>query len=87
MYILGSHISVLVVSLGPVYGDFPMGLMRPKPAAGRPAVGGELTNWRMDSLRNTACIIKQHLNPIFRLRFPKPSFPAPGPFKTGRGRV
>ena len=27
------------------------------------------------------------LHPIFRPRFPKPYFPAPGPVKTGRGRV
>ena len=32
-------------------------------------------------------IIKQHLNPIFRPRVPKPSFPAPGPFKTSQSCV
>jgi len=31
--------------------------------------------------------IKQHLNPIFRPRVPKPNFPVPGPFKTSRRRV
>ena len=32
-------------------------------------------------------MIKQYLNPIFRPRVPKLYFPAPEPFKTGRGRV
>jgi len=34
-----------------------------------------------------AGIIKQHLHNVFRVRVPKPHLPAPGPFKTGRGRV
>ena len=38
-------------------------------------------DWQIDEFR------AEPLNPIFRPRVPKPYFPAPGPFKTNRGRV
>ena len=58
------------------------------PVAGAPicicqrGAGTWASGKRCKNSKVTVYKIKQHLNPIFRLRVPKPYLPAPGPFKT-----